>query len=108
MARLFGLRRFVGAGLLLREVRRLRTAAERIAAALELRNAHDFPQIVAAPDHRETEVTFIDARHQATLMDIEMRLTAAKGIPPTEDEILALYELEQGGAVQDPEEIPRA
>ena len=86
---------------MLREVRRLRQATERIAQALEARNAHDFPQIVVSPDQRETEVTYVNEAEQAALVDIEMRLTAAKGIPPTEDEILAMYELERGLPDQD-------
>jgi len=108
MAKLFGLRRLVGAGWLLREVRSLRRATERIAAALELQNAHAYPQVVPAAGDRETEVTFVDEAHQAALMDIEMRLTAAKGIPPTEDEILAMWETEHQPAAPDQEEIPRA
>lgn len=87
-----GLRRFVGAGLLLREIRSLRKAAERIAAALELRNAHDYPQIVRADAAiAPTEVTYVDEVHQAELMDIELRLTHASGAPPTEDDILSEY-----------------
>ena len=109
MAKLFGLRRFVGAGLLLREIRSLRRSAERIAGALELQNAHAYPQVVSAAGDRETEVTFVDEAHQAALMDIEMRLTAAKGIPPTEDEILAMWETEhQPVPPADQEEVPRA
>jgi len=106
--RRLSLRRLASVGLLLREIRSLRKSAERIAAALELRNAHDYPQVVATPDQRETEVTYVDAQHQATLMDIEMRLTAAKGIPPTEDEILAMYEIELGARDDQPAGPPDA
>jgi len=74
---------------------------------MELRNAHEFPQVIPAPDDRQTEVTYVDAEHQATLMEIEMRLTAAKGIPPTEDEILAMWEIEHQPPA-DQEEVPRA
>jgi hypothetical protein len=41
-------------------------------------------------------------------MEIEMRLTAAKGIPPTEDEILAMWEIEHQQPPADQEEVPRA
>jgi len=92
---MISLRRLASVGLLLREIRSLRKAAERIAAALELQNAHAYPQVVPAAGDRETEITYVDAQHQATLMEIEMRLTTAKGIPPTEDEILAMWETEQ-------------
>jgi len=104
---MISLRRLASVGLALRELRRLRTAAERIATALELQNAHAYPQLVVSPDDRETEVTYVDAEHQATLMEIEMRLTAAKGIPPTEDEILAMWEIEHQPPA-DQEEVPRA
>jgi hypothetical protein len=105
---MISLRRLASVGLALRELRRLRTAAERIATALELQNAHAYPQLVVSPDDRETEVTFVDAQHQAALMEIEMRLTAAKGIPPTEDEILAMWEIEHQQPPADQEEVPRA
>jgi len=104
---MISLRRLASVGLLLREVRNLRKAAERIATALELQNAHAYPQLVVSPDDRETEVTFVDAQHQAALMEIEMRLTAAKGIPPTEDEILATYEIERMPPA-DQEDLPHA
>lgn len=93
MAKLFGLRRFIGAGMLLREIRSLRKAAERIATALELANAHNYPQVLQASDVAlPTEVTYVDEDHQRELMDIELRLTRASGAPPTEDEILSEYE----------------
>lgn len=87
------------AGILaLRELRRLRkdlgaltVAVARIAAALELQNAHAYPQVLAQAN-RETTVEYVDSTLQASMVDIELRLTRATGQPPTEEDILSEYE----------------
>lgn len=64
-------------------------AMERVAGALELQNAHAYPQQVqATPDTPAVTVSYVDDREQAEMADIELRLTAARGMPPTEEEIL--------------------
>ena len=86
------LRRLARTGLLLREVRGVRKELSRIAAALETYNQHQWPQhIQPDPDLPAVEVSYVDAEHQLELMDIETRLTAARGQPPTEEEILQEY-----------------
>lgn len=95
-----GLRRFAAAGRILLEVRglrqevqALRAGVDRIADALEQYNAHQWPQVRQAdPTAPAVEVTYADQPQQQEFMDIELRLTAARGQPPTEDEILAEYE----------------
>ena len=97
------LRRFTAGGILLREVRAirqelagLRATGERIAAALEAANAHAWPQrIQPNPDLPAVEVTYADTDYLQEVADIEMHLTRAKGLPPTEEEILAEYERRQ-------------
>lgn len=86
---------------LLRETRRLRreiqalhAATERIAVALEFHNAHQWPQVVpATEDTPAFSVEYVEEGVQAELMDIELRLTAARGQPPTEEEIFADYRI---------------
>lgn len=102
-----GLKRLAAGGILLRELRGLRlemqgirTAVERLAAALETRNAHDYPQAVPAADPSlpAVEVSYVDAAEQEEWMQVELDLTAARGIAPTEDEVLAEWERRhQGG-----------
>lgn len=95
-----GLKRLAGGGLLLLEVRGLRREAaqlrmgvERIAAALEAYNAHQWPQHTPATEETPSvEVTYADDQRTQDMMDVEMSLTQARGIPPTEDEILEEYE----------------
>lgn len=94
-----GLRRLAGGGLLLLEVRgmrrelaELRAVGERIAAALEAYNAHAWPQMVQPiSEVPAVEVEYVTNQQQAEFMEIESRLTLAKGLPPTEDEIIAEY-----------------
>lgn len=75
------------------EVVGLREAVARIAAALERRNDHDYPTVmVARPGEPAVEVSYVNAEEQVELIDIELRLTAARGMPPTEEEILVEYE----------------
>lgn len=72
----------------------LTLAVVRIADALELQNAHTFPLTrEATPDSPAFTLTHVDDAEQAELMDIELRLTAARGQLPTEDEILTEFEL---------------
>lgn len=90
------LRRFLTARLLFREIRgmrkdlsRLSQQVERIATALELRNAHEWPQEVAGAEGQPgVEVSYADTQLQQEMVDIESRLTAARGLPPTEDEVV--------------------
>lgn len=91
-----GLRQFGLLRYLIWEIRKFRAeqqharvAMERIARALEDRNAHDYPQIIQPnPDEPGVEVTYTNDQEQAELMEVEMRLTRATGQPPTEDEII--------------------
>lgn len=100
MKPLQGLRKFGARGLLFFEVRGLRhemkglrLAAERIAGALEDHNAHLFPQQVQPnPDHPPVEVTYASDAMQIELAEIEGGLAQARGMLPTEDEILQEYE----------------
>lgn len=74
------------------ELQGLRQVGERIAAALELANAHQWPQILQpSPDVPPVEVTYVDNDYQVEMMDIEARLTAARGAPPSEEEIFAEF-----------------
>lgn len=96
-----GLKRLAGGGLLLLEMRGIRKELEglktevgRIASALELANAHHWPQTTQPdPGVPAIDITYIDDQTQAEFMDIELRLTAARGAPPTEEEILREFEL---------------
>lgn len=93
------LKRFLTARFLYREIRGMRkdlsrvsSQLERIAAALELRNAHEWPQQAAgAQGQAPIEVSYVDTDLQQEMVDIESRLTAARGLPPTEDEIVAEF-----------------
>ncbi len=99
--RLFrGLRQFGLLRTLVWELRKFRAeqqatrkALERVADALELRNVHDFPVLVQPnPDAPGVEVLYTSDAEQHDLMEIEMRLTAATGQPPTEEQILEEFE----------------
>lgn len=96
------LRRWTG-GYLLRQLQRdlaaLRVEVGRIAAALELRNAHDYPQVLQPnPDLPPVTVAFVDQVEQAEWMDIELRLTQALGHPPTEEAVFEEWQrLQQQG-----------
>lgn len=97
-------KRLARAGFLLREVRGLRTeverlasGVERIAAALELQNAHQWPvPQQASPDAPLVEITHVDDQMAEEFMSIELGLTQAKGLPPSEDEILQEYDRRHG------------
>jgi hypothetical protein len=97
-----GLKRLAGDGWLLLElqglrksVEQLQQSVERIADAMELANTHAFPhQAAAAPiaGVEPTTVEFVDSRVQEAYAEIELGLTAVRGIPPSEDEIVAEFE----------------
>lgn len=83
----------------------IRVAAERIAAALESQQA---------PQGREgseadplVTITYVDNEASAEMMDIETRLTAARGMPPTEDEIMAEWERRHQPTEPDPRPVSR-
>jgi len=85
-------RTVIRGGLLLRELRGVHRQLSRIADALEEYNSHQWPQMAQPdPDQAPVEVSYVDTVFQAELVDIEMRLTAAVGLPPSEDQILAEY-----------------
>ena len=98
-----GFKRLARGGFLLRELRGLRTdvaglraASERIATAMEVQNAHHWPAR-SAPVEGSLAITYVETEQQAELMDIETRLTTARGIPPTEEEVLEEYQRRQEG-----------
>jgi hypothetical protein len=76
------------------DLKGLRVAAERIAAVLEA-------QRPAAPREGSeadplVSISYVDDAAAAEFMDIELRLTQAKGMPPSEEEIMAEYERRKG------------
>lgn len=100
---MFGIRRLAEQGLVLRELWRVRrelsrltTQVERIADALEAHNANSWPQTIpppaTSPERPAVEVSYVSNHHQALMMEIEMRLTKARGMAPTDEEVLAEYE----------------
>jgi hypothetical protein len=99
-----GLRRLADGTLLLVRIHRVLTriavAQERVAAAMEARNQHDFPAAVAEAAQPGVEVSYVDDAFQAELLDIEMRLTRATGQPPTDDEIMRDYEIRHPGSAE--------
>lgn len=75
------------------EVAGLRASLDRIANAFELANAHHWPTVQPLPaDDAAVEITYADSRAQQEFMDIELGLTQARGMPPTEDEIMAEFD----------------
>lgn len=114
-----GLKRLAAGGILLRELRGIRTELTALRQALQVFTDRAFPPQAPArapdsvtPDTPLTEITYIDTAQQAEWMDIELRLTQATGRPPTEEEIL--QEFERGRATdsaeppRQPEPRPRA
>lgn len=73
------------------EVRALRVAVEGIREVLG-RMAPE-PGVAVESD---VDVSYVDTAVQAAFMDIELRLTQARGMPPTEEEVLAEFERRQG------------
>lgn len=95
------LRKIVEEGALLLELKALRTEVRdlssgvaRIAAALEAHMAHlaPAPPAAASPDSPAFSVSYVNDEEAAAMMDVELRLTAATGQPPTEDEVLAEWD----------------
>lgn len=97
-----GLKRLAGGGMLLLELRglrrettRLADTCDRIATALETQNAHRWPQ--AAP-HAPAEdlpaalIEYVDGHQAEVMMQIEMDLTRATGLPPSEEAVMAEWE----------------
>lgn len=93
-----GLRRLQAGGILLREVRAIRQALERIAVAQERQTQLLEPEadhrLTAREEDDPVTITEVDSQLSMELTDIELRLTGAKGVPPTEEEILAAYDAE--------------
>lgn len=95
-----GLKRLAGGGLLLLELRGLRAevkalsvGVQRIADALEARNAHEWPQRVqASPEVPVVEVSYVHDEQIAEFMQIELALTQATGRPPSEDEVMVEWD----------------
>lgn len=71
------------------ELAGLRAATDSIASTLAR-------LVPPAPDPAQMEsgltIAYVDSAYQAEVMDIELRLTRARGVPPTEDEVLEEYE----------------
>lgn len=74
------------------ELQDIKAALLRIAGALE----QQWPPLPAAPSDVEInpplDVQYVDDTFTAETMDIELRLTQARGMPPTEEEILQEYD----------------
>lgn len=78
----------------------LRSACERIAEGIEAANrlsgaSDPLPRDPAAP---VVDITYVDNQVAGEFMDIELRLTQARGMVPTEDEILQEFERRHVGA----------
>lgn len=104
-----GIKQLAERGLLIRELRRLRqtvlkldAAVTRIAEALEAHNTHTGVTTTAPAEAAPAplEITYVTTESQEEFMDIEMRLTNARGTPPTEEEVLQEYVRRHPG--QDP------
>lgn len=98
------LKQLAEGSLLLLEVKGLRTEVAGLRAALQA-IAGSLARLAPAPladppSGSELEVTYVSDAYQAEVMDIELRLTRALGMPPTEEEVLAEWERrhEQAGA----------
>lgn len=80
------------------EVIGVRSTLERIAEALEVRNQHDGVSrpVTLTPvgpgEGPAVEVSYADPQVTEEFDDIARRLTTARGMPPTEDEILEEFE----------------
>lgn len=92
-----GLRRIARAGILLRELKGIRTELQlltqtlgRIASTLEAQHPSAHSQIQSPDD--SVEVAYVDDAMQAELMEIELRLAQATGRPPNESQVMAEYE----------------
>lgn len=95
-----GLKRLAGGGLLLLELRglraevaRLATAQERLTEVMAAFFDRQYPtQVQPDPSIPSVEISYVNVEHQRILMEVELRLTQARGQPPTEDEILAEFD----------------
>lgn len=79
---------------LYRELKGLRRAQERVAAALEFANNHEWPAapaVASSETNPAFEVTYVSEDDQREWMETEMRLAQATGRMPTEDEIMEQY-----------------
>lgn len=97
---LTGLRQLLEEGVVLLELKALRSDLQqltsgvaRIAAALEqqvaaIHAAAPPPLRPASPEDPAFAVSYVNDGEAAEMMDIELRLTAATGQPPTEEEII--------------------
>ena len=92
---------------MLREVRGLRKdlrsiaqSLAQIASELHYRNQmeHPRPDPAALESGPLVEVSFSDPREVVEMMDIELSLTQARGMPPSEDEIMQEYARRHGTA----------
>ena len=69
------------------ELHLLRVGVERLADTLARLVPVPTPMVSS-----DVDVSYADIQSQAEFVDIETRLTTARGLPPTEDEILAEFE----------------
>jgi hypothetical protein len=107
-----GLKRLAGGGMLLMELRGVRKELARLADTQEALlgilhqwYAQQYPiSLQPDPTQPAVEIAHVNDEDQRLFMDVELRLTAAKGQPPTEDEILAEFDRLRGsGAGSRPE-----
>lgn len=104
---LTALRRVARAGILLRELRGMRQeivglhhAIAALAQALTTHTRLAYPPLDQRPptEGPVVEIGFVDDAVTAEYLDIERRLTVARGMPPTEEEVLEEYERRQAPA----------
>lgn len=74
----------------------MRQAMERLALATERLAEAQAPVVYQAQAQDPVSITEVDSQFAAEMADLELRLTLAKGIPPTEEEVLAAYEAQHG------------
>jgi hypothetical protein len=85
------------------ELTGIRLALESIAVSLSSIEIAAVPRVgdvvppteVADP---RVDSPYVETSQQAVLMDIELRLTQARGVPPTEDEVYLEFERRYGQA----------
>lgn len=80
----------------------VRSALERIATAIEAANLAEgigASQLVD-PTQPAVEISHVDTQIAEAFMEIELQLTRATGMAPTEDEILAEFERRNPGATR--------
>jgi hypothetical protein len=77
------------------EVRGVKEAVERLVELEEYTTARRWPRPTAVTGVEGVpvvDITYATDQDQAELAEIELRLTAATGQPPTEDEIVAEFD----------------